>query len=118
MKWYKRDPDAARLALLRKRYGNACCGEFPQPAHIPHFVYVIGRPGGPAKVGLCRDLGRRVRSLQTACPFQVDLFWSALVRSREIAREIELLAFARFPRTNGEWVSADPGSVAKFLEAQ
>jgi hypothetical protein len=117
MKWYKRDPDAERLAWLKAKYGQDCCGEFPLPPYVRYFVYVIGQENGPAKIGLCRDLGQRIRALQTACPFPIDLFWSASVASREIAREIEIAAFQRFPRSNGEWLAVSPASIISFLEA-
>lgn len=116
MKWYKRDPDAARLAWLRAKHGQDCCGEFPAPAHIQHFVYVLGRLSGPTKVGICKNLALRVRSLQTACPFQIDLFWSACVPSREIAREMEVFILEQFPKANGEWVDAIPAALIDALE--
>jgi len=111
MKWYKRDRfwwEQKELVDLRR---------FPMPPAVPHFVYVIGRQGGPTKIGICRELTSRIRALQTACPFEVDLFWSALFPTQHMARTIEAQALAEFPRANGEWFSADPSSIIRFLEA-
>jgi predicted GIY-YIG superfamily endonuclease len=117
MKWYKRDPDAARLAALKAQYGPNCCGEYPMYEHVRHFVYVVGRKDGPVKIGLCRDLGKRIHGLQTACPFVLDLFWSASMASKEIAREVEMSVLERFPRVIGEWLNTGPAPVIEFLEA-
>ena len=117
MKWYKHDPNAARIAWLRRKYGPECCGEFPMYAHVPHFVYLVGAENSPVKIGLCRDLAKRLSTLRSACPFPIDVYWSAWVRSREIAREMEIAACNEFPRVNGEWLAVDATSVIRFLEA-
>lgn len=116
-KWYRLTPYsicARRLEPGQSAYG---CGQFPPHQHVRHFVYVIGREEGPTKVGLCLNLQRRIRALQTASPFAIDLFWSAWVPSREIAREMEVLCFNEFERLNGEWLAASPTAIIRFLEA-
>jgi hypothetical protein len=52
------------------------------------YLYVIGRHQGPVKIGISRDPSARLGSLQTGCPFKLDLLHKAALPSRVDAERL------------------------------
>lgn len=73
------------------------------------FIYVIGRPDGPVKIGISADPICRVRELQTGCPFRLTILHREPLPSRRKALEIEemVLAVHCESRLAGEWLNID-----------
>jgi len=70
-------------------------------------VYLISANGecGPVKVGIAKDVTKRIRNLQTACPYKLQLVHSFAFPNRDMAREIES-SFHHVEakhKTHGEW---------------
>lgn len=92
---------------------------------VDHYVYLIARRDGerlvaPVKVGLTKDLGSRLASIQTACPFPVALVHSLRVPTRWMAREIEncFHSTQKHNRSHGEWFSMSPLDALSILLMQ
>jgi hypothetical protein len=85
---------------------------------IPTYAYIVGKLEGPSKIGITSNLSDRVRVLQTGCPFNIDLFWSALCRDREAALciESEVLGLFSIVRAFGEWIDAPPRTIIAAIE--
>lgn len=73
-------------------------------------IYLIGRMGGPWKIGLATNPYVRMAELQTACPFQLQMYGYDYFPSREYARASEMSLHALFAadRLCGEWFDVVP----------
>jgi len=87
-----------------------------------HWVYVFARKGpagltGPVKVGISNSVDVRLSSIQTACPFPLDIAYVFECPSREIARQIErsFHEVQRHQRTHGEWFDFEPVAAIHLL---
>jgi len=84
----------------------------------PVSLYVIGREDGPVKIGISSDVGSRLTTIQTSCPFKVSLFHEETVASRQDAlrheREIHEVYAER--RLHGEWFDMDAGRGVEAVE--
>lgn len=69
------------------------------------FLYVIGREGGPVKIGVSKQPHARVLDLQTGCPFHLKLFYAhALPTRAEAMRHEEMIhGVYETDRLAGEW---------------
>jgi hypothetical protein len=52
-------------------------------------VYVIGRRGGPCKVGMSADPIKRLASIQTGCAMEVEIWGYCTFPSRLVAKSFE-----------------------------
>jgi hypothetical protein len=72
-------------------------------------VYVVGAPGFPVKIGIAKDVERRLPAIQTGCPapLKVYLFQDGLPSGA--ARQIEKMAhrILHDRRMAGEWFDVD-----------
>ena len=77
----------------------------------PCFVYLIGcKDGcGPTKIGVTGDLGKRLATVQTNCPFEAVLHASVFFPLRYLAVSIEQLCHQMLAsrRLHGEWFDID-----------
>jgi hypothetical protein len=82
------------------------------------FVYLIGRPEGPVKVGITTNLLSRLRSLQTGAPFPLELLYVATFQSADKARLIEadFCKVCSEQRLEGEWFDMDFSQAAEGLD--
>lgn len=73
------------------------------------YLYVVGRPEGPVKVGITDYLEARVRQIQTGCHFKLSLLFSREFEKREDARFHEKRFHGNFDleRLHGEWFDLD-----------
>jgi hypothetical protein len=80
------------------------------------FVYVIGTPNGPQKIGIASDVARRRTALQTASPDWLDIAF-AYETTRPLAQEIEYNAhwLLRRLRLQGEWFNVPPSAAARVI---
>ena len=58
-----------------------------------YYIYVISRRGthglcGPVKIGISSNPLNRLSTLQTACPFKIDIGFMFLCPNRQSAREV------------------------------
>jgi hypothetical protein len=70
-----------------------------------HFIYVIGREEGPVKVGVSSYPAGRLSTIQTGCPFKIDILHLRECRDRQHALKHEG-SFHRVyadERLSGEW---------------
>lgn len=70
-----------------------------------HFIYVIGREHGPVKVGITSSPGSRLSTIQTGCPFKIDILHLRECRDRDHAVEHEASFHDVYSdkRLAGEW---------------
>jgi hypothetical protein len=80
-----------------------------------HYVYVIAKNGpdgltGPVKIGISSKPNKRLSSIQTACPFQVEVACVFAAPSQAIARDIERMFHEtqRDTHAHGEWFNVEP----------
>jgi predicted GIY-YIG superfamily endonuclease len=79
-------------------------------AHQTHFVYFISNEDSNAiKIGIARNVQKRMMSLQTSSPAKLKLMKSLQVDGSEEAQKQERLLHQQFSaiRLNGEWFKAD-----------
>jgi predicted GIY-YIG superfamily endonuclease len=71
----------------------------------PCFVYVIGPKAGPYKIGISRDINKRLRDLGSGSPVRLFLMWKQLFSDRVDARavEAELHNALASSWSHGEW---------------
>lgn len=72
-------------------------------------LYVIGREGGPVKVGVSSQPSGRLAALQIGCPFRLSLLHSEPIPNRELALRLEADFHAVYAedRLIGEWFNLD-----------
>lgn len=78
-------------------------------------IYVVacvkdGRMSAPVKVEISSDARKRLGSLQTACPYELNIVRVFSTPNREIAKDLER-AFHKLHakhQTRGEWFDIDP----------
>lgn len=86
------------------------------------MIYIFARVKnnsltGPVKIGISNQVESRLRSVQTACPFQIEIAFRFSCPIREIARGIEL----SFHKTQtgrhlyGEWFDYHPVDAIHLL---
>ena len=71
----------------------------------PTYIYVIGREGGPVKIGVSVQPHGRVIELQTGCPFPLKLFYAHPIATRAEAMQHEAMIHRVYEenRLVGEW---------------
>lgn len=69
------------------------------------YVYVIGRPDGPVKVGVAAAPWQRIKKLRTGCPFPVEILFVHPMRDRAHAMQHEGMFHSvhEQSRMHGEW---------------
>jgi hypothetical protein len=72
---------------------------------VTTYVYVIGRDEGPVKVGITTNLIARLRSMQTGCPFKLQLLYAMPAENRDNALWHERIFHDVYAehRLEGEW---------------
>ncbi|MEM9220491.1 MAG: GIY-YIG nuclease family protein [Cyanobacteria bacterium P01_F01_bin.150] len=78
--------------------------------HGVHFVYfILNSDSSAIKIGMAKNLERRLKSLQTSSPAKLELIRSVQVSSQGEARELEKLLHQKFEhiRITGEWFRAE-----------
>jgi Meiotically up-regulated gene 113 len=84
-------------------------------AHQAHFIYfILNEDSNAIKIGRARDLGKRIKALQTSSPAQLKLVRSIQVNSSKEAEVLEKSLHQQFReiRVAGEWFKAN----AELLE--
>jgi predicted GIY-YIG superfamily endonuclease len=73
------------------------------------YIYVIGRRDGPVKIGVTISLESRLATLQTGCPFQIEILHYRLICSRGLALKHEQVIHRVYleKRLRGEWFDMD-----------
>jgi predicted DNA-binding transcriptional regulator AlpA len=73
------------------------------------FIYAIGRPEGPVKIGVSARPAKRLIDLQTACPFNLSVLYSHKCINRLHALDHERLIHEEHAdkRMAGEWFNMD-----------
>lgn len=69
------------------------------------FVYVVGPEAGPFKVGIAKDVAKRLAAIQTGCPYPLKVHFTLEAPNAlkvEKAAHRKLLPFG----TSGEWFNA------------
>lgn len=82
-------------------------------------VYVIGRRGGPCKIGVSADPMKRLKSVQTGCAMAVEVWGYCTFPSRFVARRFERSAHDALSgnRLSGEWFDVEPEAAIAAIEA-
>lgn len=76
-----------------------------------HCVYfILNSENNAIKIGRARDIEKRLRSLQTASPVELELLKTLQVESESQAQVLERELHCRFEhlRLKGEWFKAEP----------
>jgi hypothetical protein len=81
-------------------------------------VYVIGRRGGPCKVGMSADPIKRLASIQTGCAMEVEIWGYCTFPSRLVAKSFEKAAHQSLARKRmfGEWFAVEPEDAIQAIE--
>jgi hypothetical protein len=81
------------------------------------FVYVIGPPGGPQKIGMASDTLSRLRALQTSSPAQLVIAGHVSCGRTEASRiEREAHRLLVQHRLAGEWFAVSPADAVAAIE--
>lgn len=82
------------------------------------YIYVIGREEGPVKVGISNKPWKRVASIQTSCPFKVELLFAMPTKSRELAYRHEKIFHDIYAddRSAGEWFNVEAYLAIEAIE--
>jgi hypothetical protein len=101
----ERDDAEDFLRALYRKYSPRWKG-VPPPAHhasIVYFIQVVGN--GPIKIGHAHDPLRRLKALQTSCPYELRIIATT---PGGVEREVELHAMFSHLRTRLEWFNPEP----------
>jgi hypothetical protein len=73
------------------------------------YLYAIGLPGGPVKMGMSKDPFRRLGQLKSGCPFRARILFATPIESRVRAADLErqVLQYYEEKNLNGEWFDID-----------
>jgi T5orf172 domain len=80
-------------------------------AHQAHFVYFIQNEDSNAiKIGRARDLGKRIKALQTSSPAKLKILQTIQLNNSKEAEVLEKSLHQQFRsiRVAGEWFKAEP----------
>lgn len=88
-----------------------------------HFVYVMARvsdSGGltaPVKVGVTSNPGSRLSTIQTSCPYFIEIACVFPMPDRETALTVErgFHTVLKKHAVNGEWFDFGPGRAIEFM---
>jgi hypothetical protein len=87
-----------------------------------HWVYVFAHKSesgliGPVKVGISKDVNLRLSTIQTSCPYPIDLAYVFECPARDIARAIErsFHDVQHDKRSHGEWFNLEPVAAIHLL---
>lgn len=81
------------------------------------FVYVVGPEAGPFKVGIAKDVAKRLAAIQTGCPFPLKVHFTLEAPNAlkvERAAHRKLLPFG----TSGEWFDAPLEMVVAAVKSE
>lgn len=95
---------------------------FLQKLNGPTTLYVVGcfmdgKISNPTKVGITKDLDRRICTLQSHSPLTLEIVWSIELPSRDIAFavEVEFQEKNLTQRLHGEWYEIHPDDVVRIV---
>jgi hypothetical protein len=82
------------------------------------FLYVMGREDGPVKIGISNHPYGRAFSLQTGCPFKIEVLCTRKAKNRAHALYHEALLHDAFKeyRAHGEWFDIEAELVVEQVE--
>lgn len=87
--------------------------------NVEHWVYVLAGPDscGPTKVGISHNVEKRLRSIQTTCPFPLHLIVKYLCPNKEVALTVENCFHVTNSkkRKQGEWFDIRPIPAAQLV---
>lgn len=88
----------------------------PEPS--TNFVYAICGDEGPVKIGITKDVAKRLSGLQTGHPHRLRVFFAAPMEDAVAARSVEKSCHARLSasRLSGEWFAIDPYEAAGVIQ--
>ena len=78
-------------------------------------LYVVGLSGqkdGPVKIGVAKDVEKRVSQLQTSCPYPI----AQITETDHPEMEAPLHTLLKPFRTSGEWFQSDCGTVLSAVD--
>lgn len=86
---------------------------------MPTFLYAIGHPNGPVKIGVSNNPEGRLAQFQTSCPFRIELLHAQECESREIAfaDETFLHRHLREKWIFGEWFNVSGASAKELVSS-
>lgn len=81
---------------------------------MPTYLYAIGNPNGPVKIGISDNPRGRLAQFQTSCPFPITLLHAEPCESRDIAYADERFLHRHLKENHlyGEWFDV-PGYMAR-----
>lgn len=87
---------------------------------LPTYIYVIGRKQGPVKVGISNAPGSRLGSIQTGCPFKLELLFAVEAKSRDKAIKHERTFHQVYAkqRLSGEWFDLEAELAIEGVETE
>lgn len=93
---------------------------------LDHFTYVIARVKAghgfdgfeaPIKVGISVEPWVRMSTIQTSCPFKIDVMWMLEAANKGLARAIESSFHKQWKnkKLHGEWFDVNPIMAVRCL---
>lgn len=85
-----------------------------------HYVYfILNRDSHAIKIGRARDIQKRLATLQTASPAELELLKAVQVRTEFQSQQLEIILHSKFRhlRIRGEWFRAEP-DLLRCIEAE
>lgn len=82
------------------------------------YLYAIGHPRGPIKIGISDHPERRLSEFQTSCPFPIHLLHAEPCETRAIAFSDEKFAhkFLKKHHLYGEWFNVDETTAVQAVQ--
>ena len=93
-----------QLSAIRKEVAAHPYGEYTPKAGNTNLYFVQGANGGPIKIGLARNVERRIKALQASLPVILRLLYVIPNASQET--ELYLHTMFAEHRLHGEWFKA------------
>lgn len=89
-------------------------------AALPTYLYAIGRPEGPVKIGISNGPNGRLIALQTGCPFSLQIIHTVPIGTFDQARKHERAIHDIYAgdRLAGEWFNIDGEQAIEAIETE
>jgi Meiotically up-regulated gene 113 len=80
------------------------------------FIYVIGPIEGPQKIGLSGDVEKRLQTLQTGSPLDLQIHHKEPIGSKQVRNlEKKIHTELNHKRKRGEWFDLTPTEAKEFV---
>lgn len=82
------------------------------------YIYVIGAVNEAMKIGIAKNVSKRLESLQTGNHRELSILYTYPIASPQLAERVEkdIHKYLHFIHIRGEWFKYKPGKANKIIE--